>query len=85
MDKNDRFDTGEMDQATITFPFDRMTVQRFRKEFPRARWSDWHKAWLVPGKTASRRIERWLEREASRANPERRLRIRTDPQFVSFG
>ncbi|WP_094543830.1 hypothetical protein [Brucella pseudogrignonensis] len=69
MDKNDRFDTGEVDQATITFPFDRMTVQRFRKEFPRARWSDWHKAWLVPGKTASRRIERWLEREASRANP----------------
>lgn len=69
MDKNTRLDTGDDDRATISFPFDRMTGQRFRKEFPRARWSDWNKAWIVPGKTASRRINRWLAREASRANP----------------
>lgn len=41
--------------APVSFPFDRMTVQRFRQEFPRARWSDRRKAWLVPGKTALRR------------------------------
>lgn len=51
---------------TISFPFDRMTVQRFRETFPRARWSDRLQAWTVPGKTASRRIDRWMASEASR-------------------
>jgi hypothetical protein len=46
--------------ATARFPFDRMTVERFRKAFPRARWSNEKKAWVVPGKTASRRIDSWL-------------------------
>ena len=45
-----------------------MTVERFRKSFPRARWSDDLKAWFVPGKTAVRRFERWLERESSQAD-----------------
>jgi hypothetical protein len=51
--------------ATAKFPYDRMTVEHFRKSFPRARWSDELKAWFVPGKTAARRFDRWLEREFS--------------------
>jgi nitrous oxide reductase accessory protein NosL len=35
-------------------------VQRFRERFPRARWSDSLNAWFVPGRTARRRIGRWL-------------------------
>jgi len=63
MDKNTRLDTGDDNRATISFPFDRMTVQRFRKGFPRARWSDWNKAWIVPGKTGlGALIVGWLER-----------------------
>jgi hypothetical protein len=45
---------------TVSFPFDRMTVEQFRARFPRARWSDSRKAWFVPGKTAARRVGRWL-------------------------
>lgn len=51
--------------ATAAFPYDRMTVERFRKTFPRARWNDDLKAWFVPGKTAARRFDRWLELERS--------------------
>jgi hypothetical protein len=51
--------------VAAAFPYDRMTVERFRKTFPRARWNDDLKAWLVPGKTAARRFDRWLEREHS--------------------
>jgi hypothetical protein len=50
--------------AVAAFPYDRMTVERFREAFPRARWSDERKAWFVPGKTATRRLDRWLAREA---------------------
>ncbi len=46
--------------ATTDLPHDRMTVQRFREAFPRARWSDDLNAWFVPGPTAERRINRWL-------------------------
>jgi hypothetical protein len=46
--------------ATTDLPHDRITVQRFRESFPRARWSDSLRAWLVPGRTAQRRIHRWL-------------------------
>jgi hypothetical protein len=46
--------------ATTDLPHDRITVQRFRKTFPRARWSDRLNAWFVPGRTAERRIGRWL-------------------------
>ena len=53
---------------TVSFPFDRMTVQRFRETFPRARWNDALGAWTVPGKTARRRIDRWLAHEAARAD-----------------
>jgi hypothetical protein len=49
--------------ATATFPYDRMTVERFREAFPRARWRDDLKAWFVPGTTAGRRLNRWLSRE----------------------
>jgi hypothetical protein len=49
--------------APASFPYDRTTVERFRKSFPRARWSDELKAWFVPGKTAARRFSRWLEQE----------------------
>ncbi|GAA4164239.1 hypothetical protein GCM10023069_19040 [Shinella granuli] len=57
------------ERAAVSFPFDRMTVQRFRETFPRAHWSDRRKAWLVPGKTAWRRIDRWMAREESRVDP----------------
>jgi hypothetical protein len=49
--------------ATVVFPFDRATVERFRKVFPRARWRDDLQAWFVPGTTAERRLGRWLDRE----------------------
>lgn len=54
---------------TVSFPFDRMTVARFRETFPRARWSDTLKAWTVPGRTARRRIDHWLAKEAGRRPP----------------
>jgi hypothetical protein len=57
------------ENAAIAVPFDRMTVQRFRETFPRARWSDRRNAWIVPGKTARRRIDRWVAREQSRVDP----------------
>jgi hypothetical protein len=60
-------DGGE--HVAVSFPFDRMTVQRFRQEFPRARWSDARKAWLIPGKTARRRFIRWRANEESRNDP----------------
>ncbi|TGQ29439.1 hypothetical protein [Mesorhizobium sp. M00.F.Ca.ET.216.01.1.1] len=50
--------------ALANFPYDRMTVERFREAFPRARWSDERRSWFVPGKTAARRVDRWLAREA---------------------
>ena len=49
--------------AVASFAYDRMSVQHFREQFPRARWSDERKAWFIPGKTAGQRFERWLERE----------------------
>ncbi len=54
---------------TVSFPFDRMTVARFRETFPKARWSDRLQAWTVPGSTARRRIDRWLASEADRKAP----------------
>lgn len=55
--------------ATTDLPHDRITVERFRQAFPRARWSDRLNAWFVPGRTAEKRIGRWLaelEAEADR-------------------
>lgn len=51
---------------TVSFPFDRMTVARFRETFPTPRWNDDLQAWTIPGKTARKRIERWLASEADR-------------------
>jgi len=51
--------------ATATFPYDRMTVERFRKAFPRARWRDDLGAWFVPGTRAERRLTKWMSREWS--------------------
>ncbi|WP_064696137.1 hypothetical protein [Rhizobium aegyptiacum] len=53
-------DDGPKPGAEVSFPYDRMTVDQFRRHFPRARWNDVRKAWFVPGRTASRRIGRWL-------------------------
>lgn len=55
---------GNAPGAEARFSFDRMAVERFRQAFPRARWSDLRKSWFVPGKTATRRIDRWLAQEA---------------------
>lgn len=49
--------------ATVSFPFDAATVERFRASFPRARWREDGDAWFVPGKTAPKRASRWLDRE----------------------
>lgn len=46
--------------ATMDLPHDRMTVERFREAFPRARWSEGRKAWFVPCPSAQKRIGRWL-------------------------
>jgi hypothetical protein len=51
--------------ATAAFPYDRLTVERFRSAFPGARWRDDLRAWFVPGTTAERRLSRWLGREMS--------------------
>lgn len=51
--------------ATAAFPYDRMTVERFREAFPRARWRDDLGAWFVPGTTAERRLTAWSSREWS--------------------
>ena len=51
--------------ATASFPYDRMTVERFRAAFPRARWRDDVGAWFVPGTTAERRLRAWSSREWS--------------------
>jgi hypothetical protein len=51
--------------ATAAFPYDRLTVERFRSAFPGARWRDDLRAWFVPGTTAARRLNRWLGREMS--------------------
>jgi hypothetical protein len=50
------------DGATASFPYDRMTVERFREAFPRARWRDELGAWFVPGARAERRLNAWLGR-----------------------
>ena len=49
--------------ATAAFPYDRMTVERFRSAFPGARWRHDLRAWFVPGTTAEQRLNRWLGRE----------------------
>jgi hypothetical protein len=54
--------------TTASFPYDRMTVERFRAAFPRARWNDDLKAWFVPGKTAAKRFDRWLAQESAQAD-----------------
>ena len=66
---------------TVSFPFDRMTVARFRETFPSARWSDCLQAWTVPGKTARKRIDRWLASEADRKVPYSEERGRDAYQF----
>ncbi len=48
--------------ATAAFPYDRMTVERFRDAFPRARWRDDLQAWFVPGTRAERRLVAWMSR-----------------------
>ncbi|WP_198382482.1 hypothetical protein [Roseomonas sp. KE2513] len=51
--------------ATAAFPYDRMTVERFREAFPKARWRDDLGAWFVPGTRAERRLKAWMGREWS--------------------
>lgn len=55
--------------AEARFSFDRMAIERFQQTFPRARWSDERSSWFVPGKTAARRIDRWLAQEAALRAP----------------
>jgi hypothetical protein len=71
----------EPPQETVSFAFDRLTVARFREVFPNARWSDTLQAWTVLGKTARRRIDRWLASEADRKRPYEEERGRDAYQF----
>lgn len=77
--KNDEND--QADQETVAFEFDRMTVARFRKTFPRARWNYADQVWTVPGVTARRRIDRWLASEAARRTPYEQERGRDAYEF----
>ena len=53
--------------ALAAFPYDRMTVERFREAFLRARWNDQKRAWFVPGKTAALRLTvGWRARQITR-------------------
>ena len=51
--------------AVAAFPYDRMTVERFRDAFPGARWRDDLGAWFVPGTRAERRLAAWAARDWS--------------------
>lgn len=55
--------------AYVSFPYDRETLEQFRREFPRARWNDDRRNWFVPGKTAERRFARWMDRQLSQSDP----------------
>jgi hypothetical protein len=83
MKNGDRKHRGDDQDAGMaaSFPFDRMSVERFRKTFPRARWSDDRKAWFVPGKTAARRFDRWLEQESAQADVHADAKGRDDYVF----
>lgn len=52
----------------MDLPHDRVTVERFREAFPTARWSESRKAWFVPGRTAEKRISRWLAEQEAEAD-----------------
>lgn len=56
---------GDVPGATAAFTYDRMTVERFREAFPRARWRDDLGAWFVPGVRAEKRLMAWRSREWS--------------------
>lgn len=60
MERKDTSEPRPREGATTELPHDRITVARFREAFPRARWSDRLNAWFVPGRTAEKRIGRWL-------------------------
>jgi hypothetical protein len=60
MERKDTSEPRLREGATTELPHDRITVARFREAFPRARWSDRLNAWFVPGRTAEKRIGRWL-------------------------
>ncbi len=57
---------------SVSFPFDRMAVARFRETLPRTRWSDQLQAWAVPGTTARRRIDHgWRPKRIGRGRSKR--------------
>ncbi|WP_018901373.1 hypothetical protein [Rhizobium sp. 2MFCol3.1] len=80
-DRNEDKQAVDPPQETVSFAFDRMTVARIRQVFPNARWSDTLQAWTVPGKTARKRIDRWLACEADRRTPYEEDRGRDAYQF----
>ncbi len=80
-DRNEDKQAVDPPQETVSFASDRMTVARFRQAFPNARWSDTLQAWTVPGKTARKRIDRWLACEADRRTPYEEDRDRDAYQF----
>ena len=49
--------------AFAAFPFDRELIGRFREAFPRARFRRRESRWFVPGTTAERRIQGWIDQE----------------------
>jgi len=83
MTEDNHEETNDTDppQERVSFAFDRMTVARFRETFPNARWSDALQAWTVPGKTARKRIDRWLASEVDRRPPYEEERGRDAYEF----
>ena len=49
--------------AYAGFPFDREMIGRFRATFSRARFRRKESRWLVPGTTAARRVQAWIDGE----------------------
>jgi hypothetical protein len=49
--------------AWAAFPFDRDSIARFRGAFPRARFRRKEARWFVPGTTAVRRVQGWIDQE----------------------
>lgn len=48
------------DGVLVRFPKDREMIASLKKTFPRARWNPGATAWLVEGKTAEKRVAKWM-------------------------
>ena len=47
--------------VAVVFPYDKELIASLKKTFPHARWDSRYKRWLIPGKTADKGVDRWIE------------------------